>query len=75
MLIPDSIHPENSIYYLGADVIECLQEQGEMKLLDLYENLIEKKEISFPVLLLIVDWLFLINIVDVKNNGIIYLCT
>jgi len=36
MLLPDNIHPENSIYYNGAVVLQVLQENNKLGMLELY---------------------------------------
>ena len=43
MLLPDNIHPENSIYYNGAIVLKVLQEHNNIELLELY-SLVKKLE-------------------------------
>jgi hypothetical protein len=32
MLLPDNIHPENSIYYNGAFVIESLKQESKFQI-------------------------------------------
>ena len=36
MLIPDSIHPETTVYYNGAKVLQVLRERRTQSVLDLY---------------------------------------
>lgn len=62
MLLPDNIHPENSIYYNGSIVLQVLQKQAKQNLLDLYQNAKKQRNMSFPVFLLCLDWLYLINV-------------
>ncbi len=38
MLLPDNIHPEDSLYYNGAFVLQALQKNTSWDLLDLYEQ-------------------------------------
>lgn len=75
MLLPDNIHPENSIYYNGAFVLQELQKQESQNLLDLYQNVKQQRNISFPVFILCLDWLFLLNIAELKNNDKVKLCS
>lgn len=75
MLLPDNIHPENSIYYNGAFVLQELQKQKEQSLLDLYQNVKNKQNMSFPVFILCLDWLFLLDVAELKNNNEIKLCS
>lgn len=75
MLLPDNIHPEHSIYFNGAIVLQVLQKQlTAQKLLDLFLNVKEERNMSFPVFVLCLDWLFLIDIIECNDNGDIRLC-
>jgi len=75
MLIPDNIHPNQSIYYNGAFVLKVLQENGLQKLLDLYHNVKQEKKMTFPVFVLCLDWLFLLDLIVLNKNGEIELCS
>lgn len=74
MLLPDNIHPENSIYYNGAIVLNVLQESTDLELVSIYQKVKRTKNLSFPVFLLCLDWLYIINVAEVKN-GRIELCS
>lgn len=74
MLIPDNIHPQQSIYYNGAFVLKTLQGQKIQGMLDLYANVKQQKSMTFPVFVLCLDWLFLLNLVILNNDGNIELC-
>jgi hypothetical protein len=74
MLLPDNIHPENSIYYNGAIVLEVLKKRRSFSFLDLYREVKELSNMSFPVYVLSLDWLYLIDIAKLKN-GKIELCS
>lgn len=73
MLLPDDIRPENSIYYNGAIVLEALQTEKKLSVMDLYCRLREKNKMSFAIMHLSIDWLYLIDCVTVKN-GEVELC-
>lgn len=75
MLIPDNIHPEQSIYYNGAFVLKTLQQQNSQTLLDLYQNVKQKRNMSFPVFILCLDWLFLLSVVELNKEGKFILCS
>ncbi|MDA3780540.1 MAG: hypothetical protein PF487_10040 [Bacteroidales bacterium] len=74
MLLPDNIHPENSIYYNGALVLQVLQRKSEIDLIKLYQEVKEIKEMAFPVFILCLDWLFIASIAEVKE-GRVELCS
>ncbi len=74
MLLPDNIHPENSIYFNASLVLETLQEFGKLDMLDLYQNVTKNKKMSFPVYILCLDWLYIINVAEL-NQGEVKLCS
>jgi hypothetical protein len=75
MLLPDNIHPEHTIYYNGAFILEVLQNNRVISLLDLYLNTKNKHDLSMPVFVLCLDWLFLLNLIAFDENGRIVLCS
>ena len=75
MLLPDNIHPENSIYYNGAFVIESLKKDTSYNMLELYQAVKAKKEMSFSVFVLCLDWLYLIDVAKLNPKGEIELCS
>lgn len=75
MLLPDNMHPENSIYFNGAFVIESLKQNQKFKLLDLYQEVKAKRSMSFSVFILCLDWLYLIDVAIINNLGEIELCS
>ena len=75
MLLPDNIHPENSIYYNGAFVLQELQKQENQNLLDLYQNVKLNQNMSFPIFILCLDWLFLLDVAEFSNKDKIKLCS
>lgn len=74
MLLPDNIHPENSIYYNGAIVLQELQSTTKQKMLDLYYSVKQKQNMTFQVFVLSLDWLYLLNLAVINKNGEVELC-
>jgi hypothetical protein len=74
MLLPDNIHPENTIYYNGAFVLQSLLQKNVQTLLDLYQDVKLKRNISFSVLILCLDWLYLIDLAEINEKGEVRLC-
>jgi len=77
MLLPDNIHPENSIYYNGAFLIQVLKNKNNLGILDileLYQEVKELKNMSFPIFILSLDWLYLANIAELRDGRIV-LCS
>jgi len=75
MLLPDNIHPENTIYYNGAIVLQVLQRQTKQSLLDLFQEVKKRRDMSFALFILCLDWLFLINVAILNQNGEVELCS
>jgi hypothetical protein len=75
MLLPDNIHPENSIYYNGSFVLEVLQTQSSQSILDLYQTVKRKRNMSFSVFVMCLDWLYLLNVAQLNTKGEVILCS
>jgi len=75
MLLPDNIHPQNTVYYNGAIVLSVLQKHGPMKIFDLYRATKDERQISFSLLVLCLDWLYLIDAASLNGKGEIELCS
>ena len=73
MLVPDNIRPEDTIYFNGAKVLQVMLEEQRLAIADLYVILKKTSEISFASMLLCLDWLYLMDCVEV-NNGEVVLC-
>ena len=74
MLLPDNIHPENTVYYNGALVLSLLQTESSIEFLELYNQVKSDGNISFQTYILCLDWLYLINAAEL-NNGKVELCS
>jgi len=75
MLLPDNIHPENSIYYNGAFVVESLKKEESFKMLDLYQKVKSKKSMTLSVFILCLDWLYLLDVAKINIKSEIELCS
>jgi hypothetical protein len=75
MLVPDNIHPEQTIYFNGAFVLKTIQEHRTIDMFDLYIYTTTEREMSMPVFVLCLDWLFLLNLVTFNENGKVELCS
>lgn len=75
MLLPDNIHPEQSIYYNGSFVLRALRQNQEFNLLSLYQETLNLREMSLPVFVLCLDWLFLLDAVRLNEQGSFELCS
>lgn len=75
MLLPDNIHPEHCLYFNGALVLEELTVKKSDSLVDLYSNIQAKISMSFPLFSMCLDWLFLLGVIDITDNGTVQLCS
>lgn len=75
MLLPDNIHPENSIYYNGAVVLKLIQQYKQIELTELYVLVKGKQNMSYPILILCLDWLYLLNVAIINKKGEVCLCS
>jgi hypothetical protein len=75
MLVPDNIHPEQTIYFNGAFVLKVIREHHVMDMLDLYLRTTAVREMSMPVFVLCLDWLFLLNLVMLNDHGEVESCS
>ena len=69
MLLPENMQPEVSIYYNGAMVLKELQNSTSNTVIDIYQVVKEKYEMSFPIFLLSLDWLYLIDVAVMDEKG------
>lgn len=75
MLIPDCVHPEQTVYFNGAVVLQALQTRKSSDLFELYATAKGEHEMSLQIFLLCLDWLFLINAVFLTDQGRVELCS
>ena len=75
MLLPDNIHPELSIYYNGSLVLEELRINERQSFFDLYQRLKNNNDMSLPTFILTLDWLYLIDLAQIDNEGWVKLCS
>ena len=75
MLLPDSIHPQHSIYYTGAIILQIIQEKRTIPIVDLFIITKQKYKMSFKLFLLSLDWLYLIQAAAINEKGELYLCS
>lgn len=75
MLIPDNIHPQATVYYNGAVVLQAIQHAHVQPMLELYIAAKTIRAMSMPMFVLCLDWLFLLNLIRLTPQGEIELCS
>ena len=69
MIILNERNPSNSLYYLGGKILlQMFKFQDGVSALDLYDEIKSDLQISFYTMALTLDWLFMINAVEISNG-------
>lgn len=69
MILSKDTHPERDIYFLGAFVLNSInEEQNENSLLEVYHRANIQNKISMNAFILALDWLFILGAVQYKNG-------
>ena len=76
MIINKNTNPERDLYFLGAVLIEILEQSDENQIdyLDLFSLFNQKREITMNLYALTLDWLFILGLVTKGDNGKIKKC-
>jgi len=76
MIVNKNIHPERDLYYLGAKAIEVMNSSKKIEwdYFDLFSDLNQQQKISINLFSLVLDWLFILQIITKSNNGRIRRC-
>jgi len=72
MLLPDNINPENSIYYLAYLIIKEVKDIKRVE--ELYSRARKKYNISYNNFCYCMDWLYIANVIEVKDDGELKKC-
>jgi hypothetical protein len=75
MLLPDNVHPENTVYYNGAFVLEAARSHPGSDWLDLYAEVRDSRNMSVAVFVLSLDWLFLLELITLDKYGRVRVCS
>ncbi|WP_412103707.1 ABC-three component system middle component 6 [Raoultella ornithinolytica] len=78
MILSNSIRPQYTIYFLGAKLIQCIQEQASttldsIDLFDKFKDIITSK-ITFVQYMYTLNWLYLLDLIELNENGDIVIC-
>lgn len=76
MLLPEDVHPEDTIYYHAGVLLSLLQEKHVGDLVTMFGLMKKKKkDLTFPFYLLVIDWLYLMDMIFIGDRGEVILCT
>ncbi|EEW1629492.1 ABC-three component system middle component 6 [Escherichia coli] len=77
MIISDITKPSQTLYYLGAQLLECMSSNAysHVDIIELYNEFISKNnKPSFTQYIYTLNWLYLLGLVDANENGDLILC-
>lgn len=74
MILPDDVQPERTLYFLGGVVLGHLPPQGAISPLRLLEQVQSRCDIGVSLFALTLDWLYLIDAIDLDSSGDVFLC-
>ena len=75
MLLPDNVIPEYSLYYNGYLILNELKNLDNQYLFNLYLKVKNVNNMSFSTFILCLDWLYLMEMADINEKGVIKLCS
>lgn len=72
IIINNDIHPKREIYFLGAKIIDVLKKSNGdcLNLFDVFQELNQRERVSMNLFVLALDWLFLLNVIRMKDGKI-----
>ena len=77
MIINNVTEPKKSLYVIGANIVNIMinSKHDSIEPIDLYDCYIRQvNEISITYFYLTLDWLYIIELIDVNHFGNIKLC-
>lgn len=76
MIASKDVNPENDIYYLGSLLIDVLAslDSIEVDYIVLFHLFNQKQKISLCMFTLVLDWLFLLGVIDCTDKGDVFKC-
>lgn len=66
-------NPKYSLYYIGGVIIDILKQDGSMLFDVIIERILTKfkGELSISYIYFSLDWLYLLSLIEIKNNKVI----
>lgn len=75
MLLPENIHPANTLYFNGAIILRAMRNLRAADLIDLYIETRKYRLIPMALFVLSLDWLFLADFINIDERGFFILCS
>ena len=77
MIFNKDSNPNNSVYYIGGLLIDCVIQDPKNSTTDFFElhhRLCKRQKISIHNYILTLDWLYLLELIKTDNHGNIKKC-
>jgi hypothetical protein len=76
MIVSSDIKPDRDLYFLGGKVIETLMrfEETEVDYFELFQRVNSEIEITLNLYTLVLDWLFILGVINNAQKGAIRKC-
>ncbi len=70
MIVNLNLHPQQSLYYWGAVVLNAIKTlpNREIGCFPVYEEVKKSHDISFEMFSLTLDWLFILKAIEIKKG-------
>ena len=76
MIVNKNTSPERDLYFLGAKVIELMDDNTSKNFdfFELHKKINENQDISISLFSLVLDWLFILGVIKNGTKGSIKKC-
>lgn len=69
MLLPTDTKPMYSIYYIGGLLLKTIKQHSEHDFMNIYDIMNKNYHVSFKLYILAIDWLYLIDAIQIDQKG------
>ncbi|WP_391595507.1 ABC-three component system middle component 6 [Yersinia aldovae] len=78
MILSNSLKPYQTIYYFGAKLLQCMRNEPSLVIdsLDLFEKFKKSLpvKVTFAQFMYTLDWLYLLDLIELSQEGDIIVC-
>ena len=68
-IIDPDAHPSRTVYFIAAATLKSLNEEGDADLATVYTRVRQVHDVSRDTVALALDFLFLLGLVELADNG------
>jgi len=74
VIVSNNIPPEKNLYYLGSKILKSINKNG-VNILALYNAVNKNGNMNFVLFTYTLDWLYIVDMININEKGIIYRCS